>query len=407
MINPKIITLPNGFRIALDNINHVNSATISIWCNVGSRVENISNNGICHFLEHMVFKGTKTRSSYDISEEIESKGGYLNAWTSKEKTTFYAKVLKNDVAIGINILFDMLQNSIFDKEELEKEKGVILEEIKMYLDSPSDLVYNLYEKICYANSTLAMPIIGTESNVKSFQSEDFFNHINTHYTADNLLFVISGNFNEEEVINEVSKFASQFKTAQNIATSIIPKFTQAKEILTKNDIEQTNIIFGLNGYSYMQDNYYQLSIANAILGGGMSSRLFSEIREKRGLAYSIDSFLNSYKDCGSFAVQVGCSKQNADLVINLIKEELNKAQDNITEKELQKAKNQLKSSILMSLESTYSRAERIANNLMNFGQIRDLNDLISKIDNSSIADINKILSYLNNQEASIAIVMPK
>ena len=127
MINPKIITLPNGFKIALDNISHVNSATISIWCNVGSRVENINNNGICHFLEHMVFKGTKSRSSYDISEEIESKGGYLNAWTSKEKTTFYAKVLKNDVAIGINILFDMLQNSIFDKEELEKEKGVIVE----------------------------------------------------------------------------------------------------------------------------------------------------------------------------------------------------------------------------------------------------------------------------------------
>ncbi len=409
MLNPKIITLPNKFRIALDYIPHVNSATVSLWSNVGSKAENKKNNGISHFLEHMVFKGTKTRTAFEISEEIESKGGYLNAWTSKEKTTFYAKVLKNDVAIAIDILFDMIQNSIFDKAELEKEKGVIVEEIKMYLDNPQDLAYNLYEKLIYQDNSLGMPIIGNEHNIKNFKSEDFLYHITQHYTTSNLVFVISGNFNEQDVLDRVSLLSEKFNTTNNLIKDQIsnssPLFYSKSETLIKKDIEQTNLIYGVNGYSYMNDDYYKMSIANAILGGGMSCRFFTEIREKRGLAYSIDSFLNSYKECGSFAVQVGCNKSNIDTVVSLIQQEIHKASLDITEKELNKAKNQLKSSILMSLESTYSRCERIANNLLNFNEMKNLSTLINKIDNCKIDDIKSILTFLNTNKYTTAIIM--
>ncbi|MFL1781338.1 Insulinase family protein [Candidatus Hepatincolaceae symbiont of Richtersius coronifer] len=404
MLNAKITYLNNGLTVVTDYLPYVNSATLGIWAKIGSRIENKANNGICHFLEHMVFKGTKKRTSFEISENIESRGGYMNAWTSKEKTAWYAKVLKDDINLALDILFDILKNSTFPPEELAKEKGVIIEEIKMYLDSPQDLAYNLYEKLCYNDNPLAYPIIGNEENINRFTSQDFINHTKKYYQPSKMVLVISGNFNEEEFFAELHKQnADWIDKPLNIHLQV-PIFSSKHEIIIKKDIEQTALIYGLNGYSYKDEDYFKASVANTILGVGMSSRLFVEIREKRGLAYSVDSFLNSYEDCGTFAVQVGCNKDNVKLVIGLIKEEIAQTSNTLLDEEIEKAKNQLKSGILMSLESTSSRCERLAANILNFNEIRDLNKLISKINAVSKNDVIDVFNRLLSSKETIALV---
>ncbi len=402
MIKPVIKKLSNGITIVLDYVPTVSSATVGIWTNIGSKVENKDNNGICHFLEHMVFKGTKNRTSFEISEHIEQKGGYMNAYTSKEKTVWYAKVLKEDVNLALDILFDILLNSNFPKEELAKEKGVIIEELKMYLDSPQDIAHNLYDKLCYGNHPIGAPIIGVEENIKKFSSDDFLHHIQTYYIPSEMVVVISGNYDEKSCISLIEELTKDCNDATLNLQQEIPTFNSNKDVFVKQDVEQTVVLYGRNALSYKHDDYLKLSIYNAIMGAGMSSRLFVEIREKRGLAYYADSFLNSYSDCGTFTVQVGCNKQNTLDVIELIEKEIQKT--NFTDAELTKAKNQIKSSIIMSLENTLNRAERIASNMLNYGKIKDIHEITKKIDNVNLNDMTYIKELLHKQEPTIAIV---
>ncbi len=404
MLNCKITKLPNNLTVVTDPITTVKSATVGIWSNIGSRIEKIETGGICHFLEHMVFKGTKNRTSFDISEQIENKGGYINAWTSKEKTSWYAKVLKDDVNLAFDILLDIVRNSTFPAEELEKEKGVILEEIKMYQDDPQDVVYNLYEKICYAGHPISYPIIGNEETIKSFSSKDFFSHLQHYYYPSNMVVVISGNFNENEFLQIVKEKTSDWIDKKTCIDLGNPVFKSAKELIIKKEVEQTSLVYALPGSSYKSANYYSMSIATTILGGGMSSRLFKEIREKRGLAYSIGSFLNTYTDCGSFAVHAGCSRENISLVINLIRAEIEQLAISFEDIELERAKNILKSSIVMSLESTSARCERIAGSILNFGELRDINHIIKKIDSVTKEDVLHLFSSLANEKESIALL---
>ncbi len=407
MLNAKIKKLSNNLTIVTDYIPTVSSATVGLWSSIGSRVEEQATSGICHFLEHMVFKGTKNRTAFQLSEEIEARGGYMNAWTSKEKTTWYAKVLKEDVVLAMDIIFDMLLNSTYKPDLLEKERGVIQEEIKMYLDSPSDIAHTIYDKLAYKGSSLAMPIIGSKESVASFLSEDFSKHINKYYYPSNMVLVVSGNFNEDELLAKATEFASNW-----VDKSVSTKPNQASisfdsEVFVKKEIEQASLVYGLKGYSYKDDNYYNALALNTVLGGGMSSRLWIKIREEEGLAYSVDSYLNAYSDCGTFAVSVGCDADNVNKVIGLIRQEMGKSLNNITEKELQKAKNQIKSGIIMGLESTYNRANKIANNILDFGIVKNINESITKIDNISLNNINGVLNELLGSKEIIAVVSPK
>lgn len=404
MLAPKVVKLENNLTVVMDYIPHVESATVGIWSDIGSRVENLEDNGICHFLEHMVFKGTKNRTSFEISEHLENKGGYVNAWTSKEKTTWYAKVLKQDVNLALDVLLDIIRNSTFPAEELEKERGVIIEEIKMYQDDPQDVAYNLYDKLAYNGHSIAMPIIGNEANIRKFSSNDFFKHMDKYYYPSKMVVVISGNFDENNFLNEVKKLTADWNDKDISIETGNPSFKGGRELIVKKEIEQTNLIYGLKGLSYTDEDYYKMSIASTIFGGGMSSRLFTEIREKRGLAYSISSYASSYRDCGSFVVSAGCAHDKATTVIELVKEELGKVSKGIEDKELDRAKNLLKSSLVMSLESSYNRADRIASNILNYGKIRNVEDIISKIDNVSKEDILGIFNRLLTSEETIAIV---
>ncbi|UQY80435.1 insulinase family protein [Candidatus Hepatincola sp. Av] len=407
MLSPKIIQEKNGLTIVLDYLPYINSAILGLWTKTGSRLENLNNNGICHFLEHMVFKGTKNRDSLAISEEIESKGGYMNAYTSKEKTAWYAKVLSSEVSLATDIIFDIIKNPTFPKEELIKEKGVILEEIKMYLDSPQDLAYNLYEKLVYNNHPLAYPVIGNAKNITGFTSDTFFKHIENFYNPKNMVFVISGNFNEEAILSMVRSHNDNWASHDITLDYGKPAFHAQKEVLVKPEIEQTNVFYGLPAVSYTNENYTKLLVTNNILGSGMSSRFFVEIREKRGLAYSVDSFLNSYEDTGTFVVQVGCATEKTLDVINLIKEEITKTLNTVADKEILKAKNQLKSSIIMSLESPYSRCNRMAADILTYRKIKDLNQFITDIENVSKDDVKQELQKLSTAEEAIAVVSNK
>ncbi len=404
MLEPKVVKLSNNLTVVMDYIPHVESATVGIWSDIGSRIENLDNNGICHFLEHMVFKGTKNRTSFEISEHLENKGGYVNAWTSKEKTTWYAKVLKQDVNLALDVLLDIIRNSTFPADELEKERGVIIEEIKMYQDDSQDVAYNLYDKLAYSEHSISMPIIGNEENIRKFSSNDFFSHMEKYYYPSKMVVVISGNFDENNFLEGLNRQTSNWADKEININNGNPSFKGGKELIIKKEIEQTNLIYGLKGLSYTDDNYYKLSIASTIFGGGMSSRLFTEIREKRGLAYSISSYSSAYRDCGSFVVSAGCSHDKALTVISLVKEELEKVSKSVEDKELDRAKNLLKSSLVMSLESSYSRADRVASNILNYGKIRNVENIISKIDSTSKEDILSIFNNLLSSEETIAIV---
>lgn len=407
MLSPKIIQEKNGLTIVLDYLPYINSAILGLWTKTGSRLENLNNNGICHFLEHMVFKGTKNRDSLAISEEIESKGGYMNAYTSKEKTAWYAKVLSSEVSLATDIIFDIIKNPTFPKEELVKEKGVILEEIKMYLDSPQDLAYNLYEKLVYNNHPLAYPVIGNATNITGFTNDTFFKHIENFYNPKNMVFVISGNFNEEAILSMIRSHNDNWASHDVTLDYGNPTFHAKKEVLVKPNVEQTNVFYGLPAISYTNENYTKLLVTNNILGSGMSSRFFVEIREKRGLAYSVDSFLNSYEDTGTFVVQVGCATEKALDVISLIKEEINKALNDVTDKEIIKAKNQLKSSVIMSLESPYARCNRMASDILIYRNIKDLKQFIKEIDDVSKEDVKEELKKLIAAKEAIAVVSNK
>ncbi|MCL2566688.1 MAG: insulinase family protein [Alphaproteobacteria bacterium] len=404
MIAPRVIKLENNLTVVMDYIPHIESATVGIWSNIGSRVENVEDNGICHFLEHMVFKGTKNRTSFEINEILENKGGYINAWTSKEKTAWYAKVLKNDVNLAFEVLLDILRNSTFPAEELEKERGVIIEEIKMYQDDPSDVAYNLYDKLVYGEHALGFPIIGNEGNIRRFSQDTFFKHMQKYYYPSQMVVVISGNFNEESFLEQVKKLTHDWQDKSISLDKGNPAFNGKCELIVKKEIEQTNLILGWQGVSYVAEDYHKYSLAATIFGGGMSSRLFTEIREKRGLAYSINSFLNAFADCGTLAVSAGCSHDKAIEVINLVKEELQKVAFGVEDKELERAKNLLKSSIVMSLESSYNRASNFAGNILNFGKIRDVNELISKIDRVEKEEIIGIFQSLLKSQETIAVV---
>lgn len=408
MYIPKVIKLGNNLTVILDYFSHVETVSLGLFMGIGSRIENSINNGICHFLEHMFFKGTKNRNMYQISEEIESKGGFINAWTSKDKTSLYAKVIRNEAMLATDIIFDIANNSIFPENELEKEKKVVIEEIKQSKDDPEDLIYNYFQSLCYGNNSLGLPILGTEETVRSFSGVDLNNHLSNYYSNNNMVFVISGNFDENNILEKVNNSSSKNKLSK-IVNFDKARNVNAKGVLLKEELSQAHIIISYASDGYLpSEDYYIYLIISAILGRGMSSRLFKEIREKRGLAYSIYSFYSAYKDIANLSVQAACSYENINQVIDVTKQEIAYlASNEVTSEELLKAKNQLISSLYMSLESSYNRAEKWANNILNFNKIinpEEISNIINKVTKNNILEVGKKLLLT---EPTIAVLSNK
>ncbi|MBQ9335155.1 MAG: insulinase family protein [Alphaproteobacteria bacterium] len=394
--------LSNGITVTTDSIENFETVSIGLFVNVGSVNESEQQTGISHFLEHMAFKGTATRSALQISSAIESVGGYINAYTSKEVTAFHAKVLKDDVKLAVDIITDIIQNSTFNAEEFTKEQGVIIQEIRQLNDAPDDYVFDMFQAKCFEAEKLGTQILGSEENILSYKPSDLDMYLKTKYSTDKMILSASGKISQEQLVGLANNFTTKM-TKFDIET-VAKQVYRGGFSFKQKDLEQTHLIFGFEGVSHTDERKYDLTILSAILGGGMSSRLFQEIREKRGLAYSVFSFCTSYRDTGTFGVYAACEDSKAEEVVKLTIAELEKIQNSITKEELNKAKMQLRASLMMGLESSSTRMERMANQYIHLGRIVEPSEVVEKIEAISVESLKELAMKIFNTKPTLAFI---
>ncbi|ADU30705.1 M16 family metallopeptidase [Evansella cellulosilytica] len=402
----KRFTSDNGLRIVFEPNNTVRSVAIGIWIGTGSRFETKQQNGVSHFLEHMFFKGTKSRTAQQIAESFDSIGGHVNAFTSKEYTCYYSKVLDTHAKHAVDVLADMYFNSIFDTNELNKEKGVVLEEIKMYEDTPDDIVHDLLSKASFGEHPLGYPILGTEETLSQFSAESLIEYMDQYYNADNVVISICGNV-EEDFVQYVQEVFSKMKKGKSNKTLNKPTFNSDR-IARKKDTEQAHICIGFEGFPLNNEQIYSLILLNNTLGGSMSSRLFQEVREKRGLAYSVFSYHSAFHDTGMVTVYAGTGQNQLDELFEVLMNTVNIVKtEGMTEKELQNGKEQLKGSLMLGLESTNSRMSRNGKNELLLGRHRSLDDIIHSIDQVTLDMIKETSDQIFSKDYSLTVISPK
>lgn len=395
----KIHTLSNGLTIIGEEIPYLKSITLGIWVNAGSRIEEENNAGISHFIEHMLFKGTKNRTSKELASTIDNLGGQINAFTSKECTCFYVKLLDEHISIGVDVLSDMILNSLFDSEEIDKERQVILEELKMYEDSPEDLSYDLLTENIYKTDGLGMNIIGTKESLYNINRENILEYFNKYYVASNCVISMSGNFNFEEMIELIEDKFNNLPQGEVKVEVTKPEFHPC--FIAKNkDTEQVNLAMSLKAIPLEnREDAYALSIVNNIFGGSISSRLFQNIRENKGLVYSIYSAPSLYRKTGELGIYASMSNENLKKVYNLVLEEIDNLRINgLTEQEIKESKEQLKGSYILGLESTSSRMMSIGKAMLLMKEVKNPNDIIESINNIDKERIDLIIDKVFNKE---------
>lgn len=387
-------TLDNGIRIIMEKIDYVKSASIGIWVRVGSNNENDETNGLSHFIEHMLFKGTKNRKANEIAEEIDNLGGQLNAFTSKECTCFYVKVLDENIREALDILTDMFFNSLFSQDDIDKEISVVLEEIKMYEDSPEDIVHDKLSEIIFSDSPMAYNILGTESNLKTFNQEKVKNYMEENYSPTNTVIAVAGSFDEKELINLIEE---KFKTWKNkeVTNKHIEAPYKRQVVGIHKDLEQLHLCIGNRTVGRHDKYYHPLLVLNNLFGGTMSSRIFQEVREKKGLVYSIYSFVSNYSNTGIFSIYAGMSyDQIEDALRTVLKEMVNIKKGNISEAEFLRAKQQIKGNYILSLESTSSRMSAIGRRELLYNEVLDPEEVIEGINKVRMEDVLEVAKDL-------------
>lgn len=400
--------LDNGIKLIMHKFEHLNSSTLGFIVKSGSFYENESNNGISHFIEHMLFKGTKTLNTRQLAEAIDDVGGQINAFTSKEHTCFYTKVISEHLPVAINILGDMINNSKFEEEDIEKEKGVIIEEIKMYADFPEDLVYDLLDKMIYDKIPLAYPILGRIDSVGGLNKKKLKDYFYEKYTPDNIVISLTGNFDEVKSFTLINEAFGSFNINSTPAEDNYSYKLEMKsniQVINK-DIEQFNICMAFPGPSEYSDDIFPAMIVNNLLGGTISSRLFQRIREEEGLSYNIESSISSFNDSGFISIYAGLSREHVIKVSSLIKEELDRLKEHyITNKELEKAKEQLKGSYILSLESSFNKMYEIGKNILHKKDIETPDLVIRQVNSISLNDIIDVIDkYFDYSKINIACV---
>lgn len=383
-------TLPNGVRVITEQVPYVQSVSIGLWANSGARHETDASRGISHFLEHMLFKGTPTRSARQVAMEFDSIGGHVNAFTEKEYTCYYAKILSEHMCFAFEILADMFLNSKLETKDIEMEKKVVLEEIKRHEDTPDDLVHDVFLETVWGNHPLGKCILGTNQTVSNLTQSDLRQFIAQRYTPDAIVVAAAGNLVHEELVEKVSSLFGHLEGKQSVNTSIVPGFTNESKV-TRKTTEQVHFCIGTHGFSHLDPEKFSLAVIDSTLGGGMSSRLFQEVRESRGLAYDIGSYSSSYREGGTFTVYGGTSPENVEEVIDLVQKEFSSIrQHNITPEELTRAKNQIRGGLVLSLEGMSSRMIRIAKSDLYFGRIVPMEELIARVMEVGHEDVAKV-----------------
>lgn len=389
--------LKSNVMLIAEPLSNFHSVTVGIWVGAGSKTETAEENGISHFIEHMMFKGTKKRSSKQIAVDVDNIGGQINAFTSKECTCYYIKVMDEKLSEGIEILTDLFCNAVLDKEELEKERGVVLEEIAMSNDSPEDVAMDLIADTFFSGCSLSKTILGPPSNIGRFTRDDLISYINKRYTADNIVISVAGNFDEENLTHELDKYmnVNQHKVENETFMSCLGFKNKQGFATEAKDIEQVHICMGLPSYDLRDHKKYALQILNNTIGGSMSSRLFQKIREELGLAYTVYSQPVLYKDTGMYSFYAGTMSQNVTKVAELIREELYRIRkDGITRDEFEQSKEQLKGNFVLSLESTASKMSAMGKSLLLTDKVYSDDEVLKFIKDVKYDDVNQVIDEI-------------
>ncbi|MBZ0217150.1 MAG: insulinase family protein [Fimbriimonadaceae bacterium] len=387
--------LDNGLRVITHEMPHLETASLGIWVNVGARSEMAGEHGISHFLEHMAFKGTKRRTALQIAHEIEAVGGDLNAATSLEYTAYYARILKDDLALAVDVLGDILRNPVFNQDEIAREKGVVIQEIGASLDAPDDIVFDLFQEAAFPDQPLGRTILGTPDTVRSFQSAHLGGYLSRHYHAPAMVLCAVGAIRHEDVVALAKTHCNGFDAGRDESPieDETAQYVGGERRLIK-DIEQNHILLGFEGVSYHDKDFYTAQVLAGVLGGGMSSRLFQEVREKRGLCYSTYAFHWAFRDTGLFGVYAATDDDKLGDLVPVLTGELIGAAEKIGEDEVSRVRAQVKSGIAMSLESTSARAEQIARQHLLFNRLVPVEELVDKVEAVSAKDVSALAGRL-------------
>lgn len=397
--------LKNGFRIVTENMPGLKSASIGIWIKAGGRHESLEQNGVAHFLEHMAFKGTKRRSSLQIAEAIEDVGGYINAYTSREMTAYYARVLSDDVDLALDVVSDIVLNPVFNSSEIEVERGVILSEIGQALDTPDDIIFDWLQEVSYPDQPLGRSILGPAERVSNFQKQDLSKFISENYGPDQMILAAAGAVDHEAIVRQCEEiFGNLVSRKQN---QLLAGNFSGGEVRHIKDLEQAHFALAFEGPNYKNSDIYTAQVFATAFGGGMSSRLFQEVREKRGLCYSIFASAGAYSDTGTLTLYAGTSGDKVSELANITMDEIKRAADNMNENEIARASVQMKAGLLMGLESPSSRAERLARMVAIWDRIPTLDEVIEKIDAVTVNSVrNFAASLIGGSPAALALYGP-
>jgi predicted Zn-dependent peptidase len=400
----RLTHLDNGLTVITDTMDSVETASLGVWVNAGTRHETPEINGISHLLEHMAFKGTTRRTARDIAEEIEAVGGHLNAYTSREHTAYYAKVLKEDTGLALDIIADILQHSSIEGDELEREQAVVVQEISQAIDTPDDIIFDHFQSTAFPDQAVGRPVLGTAEIVRGMTRDTLAGYMHDNYGAQRMILGAAGRLDHDEVVamaeRSFNALPPDSPTPKEVARYLGGDFREAR------DLEQVHVVLGFDGVSYDDPDFYSASVLSTLLGGGMSSRLFQEVREKRGLVYSIYSFTASYNDGGLFAIYAGTGEDEVAEVIPVICDEVMKVTQSIKPEEIQRARAQLRASILMSLESTSSRCEQVARQMLAYGRPIPVAEVMAKVEAIDEAAVLKAARRIFTGQPTFAAIGP-
>jgi predicted Zn-dependent peptidase len=400
----QVTRLPSGLTVVTERMERVETVSIGAYVSAGSRNETEQENGVSHFLEHMAFKGTETRSAAQIAEEIENVGGHINAYTAREQTAYYVKLLKEDAALGVDIIGDILTHSTFEPEELERERSVILQEIGQANDTPDDIIFDHFQATAYPDQALGRAVLGSADAIRTMSRATLTGYMGRNYARGNIVVAATGKLHHQQILDLVQQhFADLPAQAPSRFDTATYKGGDFRE---DRDLDQVHVVLGFPSVGYSDPDYYSTLLMSTLLGGGMSSRLFQEIREKRGLVYSIYSFTAPFQDGGLLGIYAGTGESEAGELVPVMLQELRNVQAHVTEPELNRARAQLKSSLLMSQESTGSRCEQLARQMQTFGRVIQTEETLAKINAVTTGDIRRTATRHFRAVPTLATVGP-
>jgi predicted Zn-dependent peptidase len=401
----EVTTLSNGLRVATDRMDHVESAALGVWLDSGTRYETPARNGIAHMLEHMVFKGTGRRSARALAEEIEEVGGSMNAYTGRETTAFHASVLKDDVGLAVDLIADILQNSLLDEDELAREKTVVLQEIGQARDTPDDVIFDHLQETAFPNQGIGRPVLGTDATVSAMTRADLVEHMAQHYGTHRMVLAAAGRVDHDHLVRLAEKWFPG-NTTGPVHIKPEPARYTGGELRDPRELEQSHLTLGFDGLSYRDPDFYALAVFSTLFGGGMSSRLFQTVREDRGLVYSIYSFSSSYADGGLFGIYAGTGADEVAQVVPLVCDEFARVGEDVSEVEVSRARNQLKAATLMGLESTSNRCEQLARQMMIWERPLSTEEIVARIDAVDRAAVRRVVGRLLRSRPTVAALGP-